>query len=101
MTGDELLNVYEAAWSATLTEIRERRSAPPVPFEAHTAGLTAVLDAARHEVLELVTAAVEELPGSDATGYYSSESDSGYREAQRHMEAALNELRPTTERTTS
>lgn len=32
-----------------------------------------------------------DLPGSDATGYYSSEAVSGYREAEQHIEVWLRE----------
>lgn len=31
-----------------------------------------------------------DLPGSTATGYYASEWDGGYREAERHIEVWLN-----------
>lgn len=48
------------------------------------AGFGLVADA-KAGALEEAAEALD-LPGSDATGYYASEQDSGYREAERHTE---------------
>ena len=48
------------------------------------AGFGLVTDT-KAEALEEAAEALD-LPGSDATGYYASEQDSGYREAERHAE---------------
>lgn len=47
---------------------------------------------ARREALREAADAVENLPGSTATGYYASEQDSGYRDAQNDAERAIRAL---------
>jgi len=67
-----------------------RGSAPIHPHDK--AFMRAALEAAApHLMAQALEEAADELdlPGSDATGYYASEQDSGYREAERHAEAYL------------
>ncbi len=53
------------------------------------ATLAAVLPAIQADALRKAADRLD-LPGSTATGYYASEWDGGYREAERHIEVWLN-----------
>lgn len=55
-------------------------------------GLRAVAEWARKEALREAAEVIENLPGSDATGYYASEQHSGYQDAQNDAERAIRAL---------
>lgn len=59
--------------------------------DCYTSDIAALLALVREAGAVALEEAADEmdLPGSDATGYYASEQDSGYREAERHTEAYL------------